>query len=768
MNHDTSKSQKGKNYTGRLVGEVLTYKVLSKVGNGVAIIQDDLIKYANISLAEMVGCPVKQLNNSYYTDYFHFNDSEDLSPGKRELNLGSGNEQIKVESTVEEISYGGRKALLVIIQGNASFKPKEGIESNETGYPEDSRFNQKLEEPLQDSEVNFRGLFESAAVGIAIVGFEGRPWRCNSALERLLGYREEELSRMCFTEFTHPDDAWKDWSFFQELKQGKREGYKTEKRFIRKDGGIIWALLSVFVLRNEYGKPLFVYGMVEDITERKRAEKALKNSEEKYRSLAENVSDCVFVHDLNFNLEYVTPSVENILGYTPEEAYKLAVEDIMTPESSKRARECLHEEVKKARENNVLIFYPGEYEYVRKDGRTFWGELTAKFLCDSNGDITSLQVIMRDIDQRKRTEWALQESEELYRSLIRTSPDPVVVTDLQGNIQEVSQQALELWGGKTDDLLERNVIELVSDEDKKKARANLKETLKKGFKRNTEYNIVRENGTIFVGETNSTLFKDHNGDPRGIIFIVRDVTERRNAEEKMKRQLMKFKLSEGNLYLIKEDSPTLSMEVMKDLCSINHRVLVISRTPEKELKKNIKGNFDFLWLGESGDKVIPPDLDEIESFVSGLERKKVVLLDRLDYLISKNDFKKILSFVQRLRDIAYFNELFMIISTDPTNLSEDQLKLLEKETMEIASQHQGDVSRDLLAILKYVYNQNNIGVKPTYTDIRKAFSISKPTLQKKLDSLISKGYITTNTKGRCKFVELTEKGWHLFYGQLKS
>jgi PAS domain S-box-containing protein len=134
------------------------------------------------------------------------------------------------------------------------------------------------EQALRTSEARFRAIFAGAAVGIALVDQNGHPVMSNTALHEMLGYGEEELRGMAFTEFTHPDHVDLDWNSYRELVAGKRESYQIEKRYICKGGSVIWGRLTVSLVRDIAGEPQFAIGMVENITERKTAEQSLRNS----------------------------------------------------------------------------------------------------------------------------------------------------------------------------------------------------------------------------------------------------------------------------------------------------------------------------------------------------------------------------------------------------------------------------------------------------------------------------------------------------------
>ena len=144
------------------------------------------------------------------------------------------------------------------------------------GIGRDITERKRAEEALRESETSFRAIFENAAIGIALVDMRGHPLESNPALQKMLGYNKTELAQMALTDYTHPDDAQASQDLFTELWKGKRDRYQLEKRFCRKDGQIVWGQLTASLVRNQNGEPQYVIGMVEDISERKRAEEALR------------------------------------------------------------------------------------------------------------------------------------------------------------------------------------------------------------------------------------------------------------------------------------------------------------------------------------------------------------------------------------------------------------------------------------------------------------------------------------------------------------
>lgn len=245
----------------------------------------------------------------------------------------------------------------------------------------------------------------------------------------------------------------------------------------------------------------------------------------------------------------------------------------------------------------------------------------------------------------------------------------------------------------------------------------------------------------------------------GMICTVKDVTKRKKEEEEMKRRLMKYNLEDGSLYLIQEPFPALSIEAFKDLLKVGYRGVVISRTPKEKFKKNIEGDVEFFWISESGgENALSTKIREIQCKLENLPRRKAILIERLDYLVFKNGFEITLSFVQRLRELAYLAHHVVLLSVDTSTFAKRELRLLEKETVEVEPMQKVKMSEKLFAILRFVYEQNSRGFKPTYTDVGLEVGISKPTVRTRIKQLITAGYLDVVLKGNSKVLWLSDKG----------
>jgi PAS domain S-box-containing protein len=158
---------------------------------------------------------------------------------------------------------------------------------------------EKSQEAQRLSEEGFRTMFEMASVGLAQADpHTGRWQQVNEKLCAITGYSAQELKGMHFLDVTHPEDRPSDWQAFQLVVKGKQPAYRNEKRYVRKDGAIVWVNVNATVVEDDSGRPLYSLAVIEDITERKQAEAALEESLSLYQAILESTADGILVVDL--------------------------------------------------------------------------------------------------------------------------------------------------------------------------------------------------------------------------------------------------------------------------------------------------------------------------------------------------------------------------------------------------------------------------------------------------------------------------------------
>lgn len=184
---------------------------------------------------------------------------------------------------------------LIAVEANGTMLQYDG-RPHQLGVIRDITLRKQAEDAVRRSAAEFRIVFENAPIGVALVGADGHPIRCNRAVTELLGYSDEELQGMAFSQFTHPEDVAADVALYRELMEGKRERYQIEKRFVRKGGGVVSARLTVSMVLGPDGEAQYAIAMVEDVTERKLLEEQFLRAQrmEAIGALAAGIA-----HDLN-------------------------------------------------------------------------------------------------------------------------------------------------------------------------------------------------------------------------------------------------------------------------------------------------------------------------------------------------------------------------------------------------------------------------------------------------------------------------------------
>jgi PAS domain S-box-containing protein len=251
---------------------------------------------------------------------------------------------------------------------------------------------------LTESEARFRAMFELAPSGVAVVDLDRNVVAANRAFERMLGYTAEELAELPIAHYSEVADDARDRELFGELVAGTRDSYDLEKRYRAKSGRPVWARIAVSLVRDADSRPKFAIGMVEDTTERKRAEESLRASEERYRELFENANDMVFTLDLDGRFTAINRAGERITGYGRAHLLGRRMAELLVPGTT-----C---DVGSAHEGSY------ECELVDRGGRRVALEVASRTI-RVGGRAVGVQGIARDVSERRTLEEQLRQAQKM-------------------------------------------------------------------------------------------------------------------------------------------------------------------------------------------------------------------------------------------------------------------------------------------------------------------------------------------------------------------
>lgn len=322
-------------------------------------------------------------------DFFRENDRKAMEAGKP-------------TSNEEWVTYAddGHRAFLDTIK--TPIYDSDGTLLGVLGIGRDITERKLTRQVLQTSEERFRAIFDQAPIAIAIFDFQGRPILSNFRLSKMLGYTKGELSKMKFSEFTHPEDIDKVLNQFTDLKDGKISGFSMEKRHIHKNRNVIWANLIVTALNDNNGVPQEIIAMIEDITEQKKSQDEIKFQAD----LLNNVGQAVIATDLQGTVIYWNHAAEKIYGWSTSEAIGQNIIDL-TP-----ARQTKEQAIHIMKKLSAGKTWAGEFQVKRKDGSSFPAFVTNSPINDSNGKLTGICGISINISKRKRAEMELKEAKK--------------------------------------------------------------------------------------------------------------------------------------------------------------------------------------------------------------------------------------------------------------------------------------------------------------------------------------------------------------------
>ena len=398
----------------------------------------------------------------------------------------------------------------------------------------------QLEKTLRENMSTLEDILEKAADGICIChNIPEEPYvrfaHWNPRMTTITGYNMEEINKLGWYQTMYPDPEVQKQAIERMAQMREGDDIIAEEWMITtKDGEKKPLSISTSIIKVEDGT-VYVLAVMQDITERKQAGEALRESEERYRLLAENVTDVIWIRDMNLNLTFISPSVMDQQGYTVEEAKAKTLEENWTPDSLKYVREVFAEEleIEKDKQKDMHRSRTIEVEVNCKGGSTIWTEAKMSFLRDKDGEPIGIIGVTRNITERKQAEEALRESESKFRNLFDLSPQAVSLTEIKsGKLADVNNKFCELTKYGKEEIIGLNTTEVgfYLEEDRSKF---LKELQTLGEVNGLEMEFkARDNSILhaFMFARNIQIEGESF-----ILTIFHDVTEQKSLEAQLQQ-----------------------------------------------------------------------------------------------------------------------------------------------------------------------------------------------------------------------------------------
>ncbi len=485
----------------------------------------DLLGYRSVD--ELVGFPIaaKMYENPADRAAFLAKLKENGFLRDYELNLRHVNGSVVRVSTNSHYYYNPEGQIAGI----------EGILRDITG-------KKKAEEDLKRSENLYRTVFENTGTGTILIAPDTTILRANAGFERLTGVSRKEMeNQQSWTTFIHPDDVDRMKQYHTERRRDPVAVPNVyECRLVDSGGAIHFCFVHVDVIPDTGNS----VASVVDVTPLKTAEDALRQSEEKIRVILDNLPDLVVVHRDGVIL-YVNPAMTESMGRLPDEVVGHSILEFIAPEYHAKVAESIRLRL----DHGLNESY--EIELQPREGK--------RRIVNIRGTVISFEGspaimnVLTDITAVKQTEKALLESEEKYRSLVENSNDIIYSMDTTGVIRNISPQ-ISRYGFSEDEVLSRSLTSFIEEEDLPGVLRDFETTLTTGRSTITIFRIRDKSGMIRWMEDNGTAIFDLSGGVVGLSGILRDITDRKHAEDSLHE-------SEERFRSLVETSPDIVWEI---------------------------------------------------------------------------------------------------------------------------------------------------------------------------------------------------------------
>ena len=542
-------------------------------------VSTSIYQFADYNRDEVIGNPIEML-------YVKTNDREEAFDALMK-NKQLRDYEIDLKSKNGTIRHASLNAKLIF--------DAVGNPHHIDGFIRDITERKLAQNSLRNSEKKFHDYIEFAPLGVFVANESGKNIEVNSAASSITGYSKEELITMNQIDLVDKDSKS---SYLNHFNTVIKKGFATDEfRMAHKDKSLSYISVDTAKLTEK-----LYLSFIADITDRRYAEIKLKENEEflMETQLIANLGNCII--DFTTGTWKSSEIMNSIVGIDQEfNKTFTSFATIIHPDWIKEIDDhFLHDVIEKRNEFNIKFKIIRPVDHLER-----WIHAIGELRFDTENKPLKLIATVQDITERKLSAEALRLSEQLYRSILNASPDAIVVVELNGKIRMVSPTTLTMCGCKGyDQLIGQNMFDFIESEDRDRAMSNNLFLIDGNNKGTTEYRIVRIDGTVFFAEVNGEILWNSKNDPNGLIFIIRDITERKKAEVALKNSQVELKQFASHLQNVREEEKLqlareihdelgqILIAIKIDLGMLKQKVLKSIKTVDAE---NILTNFDNLF-----------------------------------------------------------------------------------------------------------------------------------------------------------------------------
>jgi PAS domain S-box-containing protein len=405
------------------------------------------------------------------------------------------------------------------------------------GVTRDVTEKRKTREMLHANEERYHDILENIEDSYYETDLAGNYTFFNEATCRHHGRTREELLGMNAKQHASPERVKKLKEIFTKVYKTGIPATGVENEVIRKDGTVKLVEITVSLLHNAVGEPIGFRGISRDVTERKRIDEELRKSEEKYRTILENITEGYFENDLRGNLTFFNDSLPDVYGYSRDELLNMNYRQFMDEENARKVSQAYNNVYTTGRPNKGI-----QFEIIRKDGSKRYLENSVSLMRDATNQPVGFRGLSRDITERKKSEEALRENEEKYRTMLENIGDAYTETDLVGRVTFFNKAVSVSLGYTEEEFVGMHYKQYTAPESMEKIYEIYNKVYKTGeTAKGVELTYIAKDGSRKILESTIDLMRDRSGKTTGFKTFTNNITEKRLAEEALRRSEERYR-----------------------------------------------------------------------------------------------------------------------------------------------------------------------------------------------------------------------------------